>query len=162
MQICSSPQTDNHTRIPPLRFLQAECPSWQPTNSVKALMHNQGHDIYLQFHPQMTFTAFIVWFRWWKVTLWPCLPIPKNRNWGTAPSLMSVESGFCLFILTQTDKQHRCWPPYHADTPWLTWLILDYQCDKMKQNSTIPTSPVANIKSSQNVGKILTKDSVWW
>ena len=35
IQICTSPQTDNHASIPPLGFLQAECPSCQPINSVK-------------------------------------------------------------------------------------------------------------------------------
>jgi len=34
MQICISPQTDNHTSITPLSFLQAGCPSCCPTNSV--------------------------------------------------------------------------------------------------------------------------------
>ena len=37
MQICTSPQTDNHVSTPPFRFLQARCPSCRPTNSVKAL-----------------------------------------------------------------------------------------------------------------------------
>ena len=37
MQICTSPQTDNHASIPPLSFLQAGCPSCHPTNSVRAL-----------------------------------------------------------------------------------------------------------------------------
>jgi len=37
MQICTSPQTDNHANIPSLRFLQAGCPSCHPTNSIKAL-----------------------------------------------------------------------------------------------------------------------------
>jgi len=27
MQVCTSPLTDNHASTPPLRFLQAECPS---------------------------------------------------------------------------------------------------------------------------------------
>jgi len=40
MQICISPQTDNHTSIPPLSFLQAGCPSCRPTNSIKALKAN--------------------------------------------------------------------------------------------------------------------------
>jgi len=35
--ICTSPQTDNHTSTPPLSFLQAGCPSCQPSNSVKVL-----------------------------------------------------------------------------------------------------------------------------
>jgi len=36
--ICkSAPHADNHANIPPLFFLQAGCPSWRPTNSVKAL-----------------------------------------------------------------------------------------------------------------------------
>jgi len=34
MQLCTSPQTDNHTSTPPLSFLQAGCPSaTQPTAS---------------------------------------------------------------------------------------------------------------------------------
>jgi len=37
MQVCTSLQTDNHASTPPLSFLQAECPSCHPTNSVKAL-----------------------------------------------------------------------------------------------------------------------------
>jgi len=36
MQVCISLQTDNHASTPPLRFLQAGCPSCRPTNSVKA------------------------------------------------------------------------------------------------------------------------------
>jgi len=37
MQICTSSQTDNHASTPPLRFLQARCPSCCPANRVKAL-----------------------------------------------------------------------------------------------------------------------------
>ena len=37
MQVCTSLQTDNHASTPPLRFLQAGCPSCRPTNSVKTL-----------------------------------------------------------------------------------------------------------------------------
>ena len=37
MQVCTSIQTDNHASTPPLKFLQAGCPSCHPTNSVKAL-----------------------------------------------------------------------------------------------------------------------------
>jgi len=37
MQVCTLLQTDNHTSTPPLSFLQAGCPSYHPTNSVKAL-----------------------------------------------------------------------------------------------------------------------------
>ena len=37
MQVCTSLQADNDASTPPLSFLQARCPSWRPTNSVKAL-----------------------------------------------------------------------------------------------------------------------------
>jgi len=37
MQVCTSLKTDNHASTSPLSFLQAGCPSWRPTNSVKAL-----------------------------------------------------------------------------------------------------------------------------
>jgi len=51
MQVCTSIQTDNHASTPPLRFLQAGCPSCRPTNSVKALMALQcvhNHRKYMQ------------------------------------------------------------------------------------------------------------------
>jgi len=37
MQVCTSLQSDNHTSIPLLSYLQAGCPSYCPTNSVGAL-----------------------------------------------------------------------------------------------------------------------------
>ena len=37
MQVCTLLQTDNRASTPPLRFLQAGCPSCHPTNSIKAL-----------------------------------------------------------------------------------------------------------------------------
>ena len=37
ISVCTSLQTDNHASTPPLSFLQAGCPSCNPTNSVKAL-----------------------------------------------------------------------------------------------------------------------------
>ena len=37
MQVCTSLQTDNHTSISLLSFLQAGRPSCRPTNSVKTL-----------------------------------------------------------------------------------------------------------------------------
>jgi len=37
MQVCTSLQTDNHASTSPLSFLQAGCPSYCPTNSIKAL-----------------------------------------------------------------------------------------------------------------------------
>jgi len=38
MQVCTSLQTDNHASTTPLSFIQAGCPSYRPTNSIKALM----------------------------------------------------------------------------------------------------------------------------
>jgi len=37
MQVSTSLQTDNHASTPPLSFLQAGCPSYRPTNNIKAL-----------------------------------------------------------------------------------------------------------------------------
>jgi len=37
MQVCTSLQTDKHASTSPLSYLQAECPSCRPANSVKAL-----------------------------------------------------------------------------------------------------------------------------
>ena len=41
MQVCTLLQSDNHTSTPPLSFLQAGCPSYHPTNSVKAVNNKQ-------------------------------------------------------------------------------------------------------------------------
>jgi len=35
MQVCTLLQTDNHTSTPPLRFLQAGCPSCRPTKALQ-------------------------------------------------------------------------------------------------------------------------------
>jgi len=43
MQVCTSLQTVNDARTPPLSFLQAGCPSCRPTNSVKALKATVGN-----------------------------------------------------------------------------------------------------------------------
>jgi len=46
MQVCTLFQTDSHASTSPLSFLQAECPSCRPTNSVKALKawhHNSAN-----------------------------------------------------------------------------------------------------------------------
>jgi len=42
MQVCTPLQADDHASTPPLSFLQAECPSCRPTNSVKALKVLKG------------------------------------------------------------------------------------------------------------------------
>jgi len=46
MQVCTSLQTDNHASTPPLRVLQAGCPSRRPTNSVKALKAQLSYYMY--------------------------------------------------------------------------------------------------------------------
>ena len=48
MQVCTLLQTDNHTSIPPLSFLQAGCRSCRPTNSVKALKAHSVVPLYSQ------------------------------------------------------------------------------------------------------------------
>ena len=45
IQICTSPQTDNHTSNQTLGFLQARCPSCHSTNSIKALKARSAHGI---------------------------------------------------------------------------------------------------------------------
>jgi len=53
MQVCNSLQTDNHASTPPLRFLQAGCPSCHPTNSVKALKARHNIQNMLQITPKI-------------------------------------------------------------------------------------------------------------
>ena len=67
--ICTSLQTDNHASTSLLNFLQAGCPLWHPTNSVKALKA-QG-------------TA----------TLFPWLRLPADRFQN--PFTMKLSNKFC-------------------------------------------------------------------
>ena len=71
MQVCTSLQTDNHARTPPLSFLQARCPSCRPTNSVKAL---KAHAIEKKYknqrgmnltHPPQNSHAVLLWLMLW-------------------------------------------------------------------------------------------------
>ena len=55
MQICTSPQTDNHTSTPPLSFLQAGCPSCRPTNSIKNTEGTHTHTHAQLFYGSMDF-----------------------------------------------------------------------------------------------------------
>jgi len=63
MQVCTSFQTDNHTSTSPLSFLQAECPSCRPTNSVKALKAHKCLIIYTHTHTRLT--ALFPGLPWW-------------------------------------------------------------------------------------------------
>ena len=58
LQICTSPQTDNHASTLPLSFLQARCPSYHENNDVKALkaVHNNGGRI-MDTHTHNRFTV---------------------------------------------------------------------------------------------------------
>jgi len=61
MQVCTSLQTDNHTRTPPLSFVQAGCPSCRPTDSVKALKaKNDAHKRKSVLFFCLTVTVYIV------------------------------------------------------------------------------------------------------
>ena len=56
-QVCTSLQTDNHARTPPLTgILQAGCPSCCPTNSVKALKANS----FTTFTTDMNFDTALI------------------------------------------------------------------------------------------------------
>ena len=59
MQVCTSLQTDNHASTPPLRFLQAGCPSCRPTNSVKALL-NAWHLVIVAFEESTQGAVFFL------------------------------------------------------------------------------------------------------
>jgi len=63
MQVCISLQTDNHASTPPLSFLQAECPSCRPTNSVKALKALTKQNYQCTIHSLPEIRRFIQWSR---------------------------------------------------------------------------------------------------
>jgi len=46
--VCTSLETDNHTRTSTLNFLQTRCSSWCPSNSVKALKANEQNKIHIK------------------------------------------------------------------------------------------------------------------
>ena len=53
MQICTLTQTHNNAGISPLSFLEAECPSCRPANSVEALKANSLHKSASEFQIKM-------------------------------------------------------------------------------------------------------------
>ena len=56
--ICTSFQTDNHASTSSLNFLQAGCPSFRPTNSVKALTAEETpKDVWIQDNGQKAGTT---------------------------------------------------------------------------------------------------------
>jgi len=59
MQVCTSPQTDNHAKTSPLSFLQAGCPSCRPTNSVKALKAQESNYHYTTFSSKITVSSWV-------------------------------------------------------------------------------------------------------
>ena len=74
MQICTSPQTDNHASIPPLSLLQARCPSCCPRAS--------GHLILFHYQPttcgcwQISLNLSVQWL------LMPCQYCRKKQITG--------------------------------------------------------------------------------
>ena len=79
MQVCTSLQTDNHASTPPLRFLQAGCPSCCPTNSVKALKAytitittRNGFFLENESLSQMLFLVGKITRMWQQIWNWVC------------------------------------------------------------------------------------------
>jgi len=60
MQVCTSLQTDNHASTPPLRVLQAGCPSCRPTNSVIALRAKKMHTMHTKENQFLFFCGVVV------------------------------------------------------------------------------------------------------
>jgi len=54
MQVCTLLQTDSHSSTSPLSFLQAGCPSCNPTNSIKALKVEHSATSSLNKYPTST------------------------------------------------------------------------------------------------------------
>jgi len=80
--ICISLQTDNHASTPSLKFLQARCLSWRPTNSAKALKAPP---------PQHNTTILWPFFR-----DHPDEPVPEENFWTL----------WCKGRLTEADTDH--------------------------------------------------------
>ena len=85
MQVCTLLQTDNHSSIPALSFLQAGCPSCRPTNSVKALKAFKALKVQLiPLHPKTplslaSFKSRLVLPFWYRLTQVVLEKRPLNR-----------------------------------------------------------------------------------
>jgi len=86
MQVSTSLQTDNHASTPPLSFLQAGCPSWSPTNSVKALKACKNM--------QETFISF------------QCIRLPTNKANEKKSRNLAEIAGKLLGIERGTHEHH--------------------------------------------------------
>jgi len=107
-------QTDNHASTPPLRFLQAGCPSCCPTNSVKALkaMHNQ---IILRWKLQHSKCCYFSFFReqWERPRRWTAILIEHNTECVPVCLMYAVDWG------TQRSLQWQKW--HHSSSQLLHW-----------------------------------------
>jgi len=85
VQVCTSLQTDSHSSIPALSFLQAGCPSCRPTNSVKALKAFKALKVQLMpLHPKTplslaSFKSRLVLPFWYRLTQVVLEKRPLNR-----------------------------------------------------------------------------------
>ena len=123
MQICTSPQTDNHASIPPLSSLQAGCPSCHPTNSVKALKAVVYCVIFVKIWLTTVLYGIVM------QTIW-CL-----KFWNTAKSggQFALASPHCKFwgMRPPVTYTHASWYPASSlskkqlvmglSSQWLHW-----------------------------------------
>ena len=103
MQVCTLLQTDNHASTPPLSFLQAGCPSCRPTNSVKALKAQKGHQAYKKLE-------------WWGAGMVICLARDADLRMA---QLMPLPLSGCYFSKIQIGFTFLV---------LLTWVVLENGC----------------------------------
>ena len=146
MQVCTSPQTDNHASIPPFSFLQAGCPSSHPTNSVEALkvqscLASEAQTIHVLLQwPELLAIAFDTCL---PTLAWKCRSIlillaeisSSRKGVNSLPSsifsqyhyLCQIKYAFCLClfvcsIITFQNCCHNFFMKFSEVMLWHCWL----------------------------------------
>jgi len=110
-QVCTSLQTDNHASTPPLSFLQAGCPSWCLTNSVKALKTWRWVDSNIILNVSQTYR----WGGHWAAeTAGGGAPVPRpspHQQWRHHQQLWGPQRLWRISRDCRTGLwSSRCWP----------------------------------------------------
>ena len=104
MQVRTSLQTDNHASTPPLSCLQVGCPSYRPTNSVKAL--KAQHVIPPNFFNCKCMMTDALEYSWWSSDV-------------TVQSHMSTECACCVC----ESCTNVCYTVTSQD--WFVWISMN-------------------------------------
>ena len=159
MQVCTSLQSDNHASTPPLKFLQAGCPSCCPTNSIRALMAHYYYCSYFHFSG-----LFLCWPHVWLYGY----VYGYAEHWG---SLNQSQAFLLKFLYIKTLNSVFRGLMYLTLHPFISFFRLWCYCDKQSCVLSIfrhqlvqmlcANPPFTAKDSSSSLNSIQRVDQIW-